>query len=97
MPISPFIRNHITASAYPAPLDIELFAVTVTGGVGYAVVNDDSNRVDLIAGARYLWLDVDLDFDIGALKEKASDSGSEIDGIVGFRARTKLADRWVVS
>ena len=75
-------------------LDIELFAVAVTGGVGYAVVNDDSNRVDLIAGARYLWLDVDLDFDIGALKEKASESGSVIDGIVGFRTRTKLADRW---
>ena len=69
-------------------------AATVTGGVGYAVVDNDSTRVNLVAGARYLWIDLDLDFAIGPITLNASDSGSVIDGIVGFKTRTKMADRW---
>jgi hypothetical protein len=75
-------------------VDVEVKGFISTAGASYDVFENDSTRVALLAGGRYLWLDVELEFDVGAVTEKASDSGSVIDGIIGFRGRTKIADRW---
>ena len=78
-------------------VDVELKGFISTAGAGYAVIENDSTRISLLAGGRYLWLDTELEFDVGALTEKASDSGSVIDGIIGFRGRTEIAEGWHIA
>ncbi len=78
-------------------VDVELKGFISTAGAGYAVIENDSTRISLLAGGRYLWLDTELEFDVGALTEKVSDSGSVIDGIIGFRGRTEVAEGWHIA
>lgn len=50
------------------------------------------------AGARYLWLEVDMELTttspLGASKTKTSESGHNWDGIVSVRGDFKLSDKW---
>ena len=71
----------------------------MTPTVGYNVVEKDKVKLDLVAGARYLDLDVDLKVDVdGArdheLSRAGSDSGHVWDGIVGVRGEVLLSERW---
>lgn len=77
--------------------DVELQGVITTVGAGYAVLETDSTRLDALVGARYLWLKTDITFDVGPAKEKFSDSGHTIDGVVGLRGKTDLNENWFLS
>ena len=41
-----------------------------TFGVSYRVIDDDGTSLDLLAGARYFKLDLDLDVEVGGSKTK---------------------------
>lgn len=68
---------------------VEMEAWIVTPSVGYKLVDAERGTLDVFAGARYLWLDVELKLKtVGPLttrSDRISDSGSVWDGIVGFR------------
>lgn len=86
-----------------ANLDVGLKSWIVTAAAAYAISETDSTRLSLLAGGRYLYLDVDLGFKISAVgpfgpwREKVSDSGHVWDGIVGLRGRTELSDKWYLT
>ena len=77
--------------------DVELQGFIGNAGVGYAVLETDDTKLDVVGGARYLWLETDITFDVGPADAKFSDSGHTIDGIVGLRGRTDLNEDWFLS
>lgn len=78
-------------------VDVKLRGFVSTLGVAYRVIDDDITSLDLLAGARYINLDVDFDADFGAGRIKYSDSGDALDGIIGGQALISLTDRWYLS
>ncbi len=73
---------------------VEMKGFITTAAAAYAAIESDSTRIDLLAGGRYFRLESSLEFNLGTLKEEASDSGSVIDGIIGLRGRTNLNNDW---
>ena len=78
-------------------VDAELEAFITTFGVAHSVLEINSTRLNLLAGARYLWLDGELEFDIGPFKTKVSDSEHYWDGIIGFRGKTGISEKWYLT
>jgi len=78
-------------------VDVKLKGFVSTFGVAYRVIDYDKTSLDLLAGARYFKLDVDLDIDVGGSKIKDSDSEDVVDGIIGAKAIIDLSDRWYLS
>jgi opacity protein-like surface antigen len=80
--------------------NVELTGWIVTSFVAYNVLEGESGYLAMLAGARYLYLDLDLK--LGTLPpqppEKKTFSGSDDfwDGIVGVIGRVKLSDRWAL-
>jgi hypothetical protein len=72
-------------------LDLELTGWVVTPAVGYNLIETDRGRLDILGGARYLYLGTDLR--LGSLPP-VEDSGSFWDGIVGIRGDVKLTEKW---
>ncbi len=81
--------------------DVELKGWIVTPAAGYSVVETDKARLDIVAGARYLWLDADVKLDIATASlstgNRISDSGSVWDAIVGVKGEFNLAPKWYLS
>ena len=71
--------------------EVDLYGWVVTPAVGYNVIEAEKGSLDLLAGARYLWLKSELDFIEG---RKFSGSGDVWDGIVGLKGRINLAKNW---
>ena len=79
-------------------VDVELKGFISTLGAAYRIVETDNTRFNVLAGARYLWLDTDLKFEIGeGIRDKVSESGHVWDGIVGVRGATDLNERWYLT
>jgi len=79
--------------------DAKLKAWIVNALAGYNLIENDKNRLDLMGGVRYLYLDstVKLDVDVGqfpGVEDKTSVSGSNWDGVVGVRGRLNLSEKW---
>jgi opacity protein-like surface antigen len=78
--------------------DVKLQSWVVTPAVGYTFIETEKVNMEVLAGARYLWLKPELDLDItGPLQsrdKKISDSGDVWDGIVGIRGNVKLDKNW---
>ncbi len=72
----------------------------VTPVVGFGVIDTERIRLEVLAGARYLYLKPELKFDItGPLDSRGrrvSDSDSFWDGIIGIRGDVNLARSWYV-
>ncbi len=70
----------------------------VTPMVGYNILESDRMTLDLLAGARYLYMDVETKYEVQRPLEtiKFSPSGSTHywDGIVGTMGRVKLNEKW---
>ncbi len=71
--------------------EVDLYGWVVTPSVGYNVIETEKGSLDLLAGARYLWLKSELDF---VEDLKVSESDGVWDGIVGLRGRVNLAKNW---
>jgi len=69
-------------------------------GVGYNVLKSEQATLDVIAGARYTSLDVELELDLTGLATSISASRSisehNWDGFVGVKGNIDLNDKWFV-
>ena len=81
--------------------DVNMEAAIVTSQVRYNFSKTDDYRIDLLAGARYLWIEAELQLKtrppLPPGSSKASDSGSVWDGIVGVTGQMDLSDKWYLS
>lgn len=80
---------------------IELSSWIITPMVGYEVLQSDNFSMNIVAGARYLYLDSGVDLRNAnpagpAFSVSASDSGNNWDGIIGVRGDISLSDHWFI-
>ena len=85
--------------------DIDMKSWITTFSGAYNVVDNDRATLDVLGGARYLWLDVGLKLDLStsagplitSRQAKVSDSDHVWDGIVGVRGKIKLNNKkWYI-
>ena len=80
--------------------NLEMTAWVVTPAAAYNVFNTDLIEINLLAGARYLYLKTDADLVRQGLLETTrfspSGSGHVWDGIVGARGNIKLNEQWTM-
>lgn len=77
--------------------DVELESWVVTPTVSYNILEKDKFKLDLLAGARYLYLDVDLQVNLDGVRDhqlSKSDSSHVWDGIVGIKGEVMLSKKW---
>jgi len=99
-------NGKVTVPVGPGEADLKVDATVklqswvVSPAVGYSFIETEKVRMEVLAGARYLWLKPELDLDVtGPLKsrdKKISDSGDVWDGIVGIRGNVNLDKNWYV-
>lgn len=79
---------------------VKLQSWVVTPAVGYSFIATEKVNMEFLAGARYLWLEPELDLDVTdqlqSKKKKISDSGDVWDGIIGIRGNVNLDKNWYV-
>jgi len=77
-------------------LDVKSRVMHFAGG--YGLYSEGKSRLDLIGGARYLDLSMDLFLELQSLgpgqSRTISESLTTWDGIVGLKGRTSLGERW---
>jgi opacity protein-like surface antigen len=78
-------------------VDVKLKGFISTFGVAYRIIDDDMTSLDLMVGARYFKLDLDLETDVEGTKTKSSDSEDVLDGIIGAQVTIDLSDSWYLS
>lgn len=79
-----------------ADIDLKNFISTLAGA--YRFFETETTELSAVAGARYLAMDVDLDYDLGKLGSgKYSDSDSIWDGVVGLQGQTELNEKWYIT
>lgn len=81
--------------------DVELSGLIMTPMVGYNVGEGDWGRFDIMAGARYLYLDVDASLTetvpiLGTTTTATSESGHDWAAVVGFKGHYNLSGNWYV-
>lgn len=76
-------------------VDVGLQSWIVTPVVGYNLIQEGDLTLDIIGGARYLWLKSELDLS-GVGGPRVSDSGHVWDGIVGLKGELELGKNWYV-
>jgi len=76
-----------------ASVDVDMKSLLVNAGVGYNIVNSDKSILDIVAGVRYMDLEVDVDTN---LPIHTGISGSEdfLDGIIGVRGAYNFNENW---
>jgi len=78
--------------------DVRLKAWVITPSVRYSLIENDKGTLELLGGARYLWIDVTLKAKFeGPLRPRQGrieGSGSNWDAIVGVHGRIDLTDKW---
>ena len=79
---------------------MDLTGTVVQLAGGYDLLYGTTNQFNILAGVRYLDLDTDvkLNFEVLGTSQslKSFESGDVWDGIVGFKGRYALADRWAL-
>jgi hypothetical protein len=92
-------NNDIKQGQGPVPtqlgIGLKTWIINLAGG--YAVVDSEKTRLDLIAGTRYLWQKGTLKLNVGEQRLRPSDSGDIWDGIVGLRGQTRLNEKWYLT
>jgi hypothetical protein len=91
LPVGPGVN--ITGDA-----DVKLKGWIVTPSVRYSLIENEKVSLNLLGGARYLWLDAEIKVEtsgpLGNRQAKASDSGDVWDAVVGVNGQVELADKW---
>jgi hypothetical protein len=77
-------------------VDVQSWVLHFAGG--YGLYSDGESRLDLVAGARYLDLSMDLFLELQSLgpgqSRTISESLTAWDGIVGLKGHASLGERW---
>ena len=89
VPIGPGVELPVNAS-------LELKNWIVFPYVGYNLVTTEKAQLDILGGARYLWMEADLGLSLVAppVSQTISDSGNVWDAIVGVRGKLILSENW---
>jgi hypothetical protein len=78
--------------------DLYMKAWVVSPFVSYEIMGGKKGSLQLLAGARYLWIEVGLDLEtrppLPLIKTDDDGDGDVWDGIVGVRGFYNLTDRW---
>jgi hypothetical protein len=74
-------------------IDVGLQGWIVTPAVGYNLIQEENLTLDILGGARFLWLKSTLDLS-GIGGPRLSDSGDVWDGIVGLKGELNLSKSW---
>lgn len=69
----------------------EIENIIITPAMTYRVVDDDQFNLDILGGMRYLYMDINLKFNV---LPDSGDDGSSYNGIVGFMGNVKLDQNW---
>ncbi len=88
---------NIIGQPVKADVDLGLKGLISTLFGAYRVMAADTTSLNVLAGARHLSLEADLEFDLGTFSEKHSSSGHVWDGILGARGKTELSDKWYLT
>lgn len=75
--------------------EVALINWVVTPFVSYTAVDHKRIRLNILGGARYLYMDTDLKLNVDPVV-KASDSESNWDGIIGIRGGVYLTKHWYI-
>lgn len=76
---------------------VELSGLIITPMVGYEVYENDKTELNVIVGARYLYLSTDVTLRrVGIVIDSVSDSGNNWDAIVGIKGDYFINDNWFV-
>jgi hypothetical protein len=65
--------------------------------LGYNLVSQENYTLDLVAGARYLYINTDIDVDIGPVTLGLDHSDSSWNGIVGVMGYINMPKQWYAS
>jgi hypothetical protein len=75
----------------------------ITPNIGYTILHNDTQKIELYAGARYFWIDIDATIEINPVSpgqpstsQKESPSVSSWDAIVGARGLYYLPGKWFI-
>lgn len=86
---------------YPVQVSakVGLTSFISTLGAAYRIYENDTTDLNILAGARYLWLEAELGIDtsLPAPSHHFSDTGNVWDGLVGLRGKTGLSDKWYLT
>jgi opacity protein-like surface antigen len=78
--------------------NVEMEAWVVTPAAAYTVVDSDRLQLDLLAGARYLYIKTKLELrqqgPLTTRESSISESNDAWDGIIGSRGNVKLNEKW---
>ncbi len=77
-----------------AKIGLDGWVVNLMGG--YAIVQRERNTLFLVAGARYLHLDTDINLDLSSTLPSfdLSESGSAWNGVIGVQGQAGFARHW---
>ena len=79
-------------------VDVQMEAWIVTAAGGYNLVDTGRYTLDLLAGARYISVELPLQFKVtGRPSRKTTPSGDIWDGIIGVRGEAGLTDNWYIN
>ncbi len=76
-----------------ASIDVDMKSLLVNAGVGYNIVNSDKSVLDVVAGVRYMDLEVDVDTNL-PIHTGVSGSEDFLDGIIGLRGAYSIDENW---
>lgn len=77
-----------------ASVEVDARSFISTFGAAYTLSETPTSKVSALGGARYLWLDSELDASVGGSSERISDTESTWDAVVGITGDFDLSDRW---
>ena len=88
--------RHLVPVSGDVDVQMEVWIVTAAGG--YNLVDTGKYSLDLLAGARYLSVELPLQFKVtGRPSRKATPSCDIWDGIIGVRGKADLTDNWYIN
>jgi hypothetical protein len=92
IPVGPMLLPVTTSVS----LDVEAWILQIAGG--YNLYSEGKSRLDLIGGARYLDLSMDMFLELQSLGPGQSRTISESltvwDGVIGLKGHASLGERW---
>ncbi len=92
-------KERTTGNPIGNPLELEarvgIRGFISTFGGAYQFAGNDSYELHALAGARYLYLKVPIEFDVNDVqRKKVTLGGHNWDGIIGMRGKTTLNEKW---
>jgi len=82
-------RDHVAPGIIHDKTEIQ--SIIITPVMTYRVVEDDQFNLDVLGGMRYMYMDVNLKFNV---LDDLGDDASVYNGVIGFRGNAQLNKNW---